>query len=139
MKIFLDTNVMVDLLVVRDNPLQNQNSQQALSNLLQLGYEAVCSAASFTNIAYLLQKISKPAPVRKIMETLFNRVKILPATPEQAFAALKNPFKDIEDAFLYECARENKCDIILTNNIKDFIQSDIKTLTPEQFVHDTTY
>lgn len=34
--------------------------------------------------------------------------------------AINNPTKDFEDMLQYQCALENNCDILVTNNIKDF-------------------
>ena len=48
--------------------------------------------------------------------------------------ALNVNFKDFEDAIQYSSAVINQLDIIVTRNIKDFLVSQPKILTPSQFL-----
>ena len=46
-------------------------------------------------------------------------------------------FDDIEDSFQYQCALQNKCDALITINLKDFSRADspvMEILSPEEFV-----
>ncbi len=43
-------------------------------------------------------------------------------------------FKDFEDALQYYSALENRNDVIITRNLKDFQKSKIPALTAEQFL-----
>ena len=46
-------------------------------------------------------------------------------------------FDDIEDSFQYQCALQNKCDALITINLKDFSRADspvMEILAPEEFV-----
>ncbi len=48
--------------------------------------------------------------------------------------AFDKAFSDFEDAIQYLVAKRYNCDEIITRNIKDYKQSDIPVLTPEQFL-----
>ena len=48
--------------------------------------------------------------------------------------SFSSDFKDKEDGFNYFIAKQNKCDIIITRNIKDFKHSSIPIHTPKQFL-----
>ena len=47
-------------------------------------------------------------------------VNTLPMDRNQLRAAINNPCKDFEDMLQYQCALAGGCDVIITNNIKDF-------------------
>ena len=42
--------------------------------------------------------------------------------------------KDYEDAVVSCCARRNQMDYIVTRNVKDYKQSKVKALLPDDFV-----
>lgn len=46
-------------------------------------------------------------------------------------------FDDVEDSFQYQCAMQNKCDALITINLKDYRgvdSSKIEVLSPTEFV-----
>ena len=52
--------------------------------------------------------------------------------------ALKNEsFIDFEDCLQLECAKSTQVDYIITRNVKDFVQSDIIVLSPDEFLSKT--
>ncbi len=48
--------------------------------------------------------------------------------------AINSQAPDFEDAIQYFSAKDIKADYIVTNNIKDFLFSNIKVLTSKEFV-----
>ena len=45
-------------------------------------------------------------------------------------------FNDVEDSFQYQCALQNKCDALVTINLKDYRNADtsmIEILSPDTF------
>jgi len=47
---------------------------------------------------------------------------------------MKSPFKDFEDAMQYFSALSEGCDVIITRNKKDFAESKIQVLEPQEFL-----
>ena len=46
-------------------------------------------------------------------------------------------FDDVEDSFQYQCALQNKCDALITINLKDYSNADtakMEILSPTEFV-----
>ncbi len=46
----------------------------------------------------------------------------LPCDTDQLEKTLKNPVKDYEDMLQYQCALAAGCDVIVTNNKRDFYE-----------------
>ena len=47
---------------------------------------------------------------------------------------LSSKFTDFEDALQYHCALKTDCNILITRNGKDFKESDIPVMTPDEYL-----
>ena len=62
-------------------------------------------------------------------------VNVLPTDSTQLDAGLSLYADDIEDALQYECAKAANCDVIVTNNKRDFEEfSDLPVMTAGEFL-----
>lgn len=60
---------------------------------------------------------------------------VLPCDAEQLDIALTQPVKDYEDMLQYQCALAAGCDVVVTNNKKDFHEfCKLPFLTSEEFL-----
>ena len=67
-------------------------------------------------------------------------VNVLPCNANQLDEGLKTKVKDFEDMMQYQCALESNCDVIVTNNKKDFHAfCNIPILTSEEFLLQFNY
>ena len=133
MKVFLDTNILLDILVERDNKEFTENAM----TIVELGSDGAIdlymSILSVTTIAYVLKNM--PVAKKKgIIKELATTVKVLPSLPEHVNEMLESPMKDIEDAMQVLSAREGQCDLIVTRNLKDFGDADKPVIDPEDFL-----
>lgn len=48
---------------------------------------------------------------------------------------LSSKFADFENSLQYYCAVKTECHIIITRNAKDFKESDIPVLTPDEYLN----
>ena len=64
-RVFLDTNVLIDILGRRDDESLNRDSAQAVSNALFLGMDLKASAISVATLNYILKKLP-PATLMKV-------------------------------------------------------------------------
>ena len=129
-KVFVDTNILLDYI------LNRQNADNA-EKLLILGYEGnvnlYSSFLTFANIAYIA---CKKVNIYEMFNDLCSYIKVLSMDSVQLHAALLNPVKDFEDMLQYQCAKAADCDIIITNNIKDFEEySKIPLYTANEFLN----
>lgn len=62
-------------------------------------------------------------------------ISMLPLMPEHVMDAIAKPARDFENMLQYQCAKAAGCDVIVTNNKKDFQQfCDLPLLTSEEFL-----
>lgn len=131
-RVFLDTNIIIDVLEHRD-PFFIQSA-----NLLELGYRKkihlYATSLSFINGIYISRKsIGKENAIEKV-KILRQIIDISPMSAKEFDYALAAPFKDIEDSLQYFSALAAKCDILITRNKKDFPDSEsVMVLTPQEF------
>ena len=117
MKAFLDTNILLDLLLERDG-------YEASAQILQLRDEGkidLCvSILTMVNVAYVYKKTVGQNAVIPNLKCLSAIVDVLPMGNDTLEQALYVESKDFEDTLQYLCAVQNHCDAIITRNEKDF-------------------
>ena len=47
---------------------------------------------------------------------------------------LSSKFADFEDALQYHCALQMDCNILITRNTRDFKESEISVMTPDEYL-----
>ena len=133
MKIMIDTNIILDVLLERE-PFY-EYSKAILELCEKRKIHGFISASSATDIFYLVRKalISTEAAYDALGEIL-NIVKILTVTNDDVNKAFLQKAKDFEDCLLATCAKSNNCDAIITRNKKDFMTFGITLFSPEEFI-----
>lgn len=132
MNVFLDTNIIIDVMERRE-PFFLQSA-----NLLELGYKRkihlYATSLSFINALYISRKsLGKEIAIEKV-QILREFVEISPIGAREFDLALSLGSKDIEDNLQYASALSAECDVLVTRNKKDFPTEDnIKILTPQEF------
>ncbi|MBR2631098.1 MAG: PIN domain-containing protein [Bacteroidaceae bacterium] len=131
MKAYVDTNILVDLILSRKQFLENAQ------RVFALGYTGditlVVSALSFVNTVYLANKYKFPKDevIDKLIQiTEFTEIADLRGANIKDM--LKSEWKDLEDATQHRCALESDADVIVTRNKKDFKDSIIPVITPQE-------
>lgn len=131
MKLFLDTNVILDTVLQRENYL----SASILLSLCDAKEVNGCaSILTMANVAYIARKGRNRDDLKAILADLSAMLTVLSMDSKQWEKALSTDAPDLEDVLQYECAKANDCDIIITNNVKHFRFSDIKVMTAKEFL-----
>lgn len=131
-KLFLDTNIILDLLANR-NPFYTEAAELfslADKKKIELSISSLCIAD--TN--YILSRQNPGLEVRKILRNFKVLVNILPLDEKITDLALNSEFRDFENAIQYFTAIENDQDIIITRNQPDFKNSKIPVMTAGEFI-----
>jgi len=131
-KIFVDTDVVFDLLAKRE-PFYTY-AAQLFTNADKQEVTICVSSRCFGNLNYILSKHKSAIEARKILSRFKVLVTILPVDDKIIELALNSDFNDFEDAIQYYCAIENGINILITRNLKDFKPVRIPVLTAEEFV-----
>jgi predicted nucleic acid-binding protein len=132
-RLFLDTNIIIDLLAKRE-PFYKQ-AAQIFSLADKMKVQLFVSALTFANTNYILLKEKKPEEAKLILRKLKLIVSIISLDDKIIGLSLNDSdFKDYEDAIQYYSAVENGIELIITHNLKDFQKSKIPVLTAEQFL-----
>lgn len=133
MVILIDTNVILDFLTMRQPYYEDARDilQQCASEQLQ-GYMAF---HSLPNIFYILRKSHSETDRRGMLKKLCLVLRVTDASHEKVCDAIAyHEFSDFEDCLQYECAKEVSADYIVTRNVEDFRCSEVKAITPKEFL-----
>lgn len=134
-KIFLDTNVILDLYI------PGREGKTAAQSLLDLKESAgddirlYISFLSVANIAYVLRKHFGKERLKELTRELLHFCDVLSMSDYSIFDALESPCPDLEDALQISCAEMKECDFLLSSNLRHFQGNTWMTvLTPAQFL-----
>lgn len=131
-KIFLDTDVILDLLSKR-KPFY-EYSFKLFSLIDRNKIKAYTSPVIFANIHYVLSKqLSKQIALQNLIK-LRKFVNIVSINEEVIDLSLKSNFTDYEDSIQYYAALLSEISILITRNIKDYRTAKIAVATPEEYL-----
>lgn len=132
MKVFLDTNVFIDIVDERAHSLQGR----MIYELAQKGrFEACVSYLTFANINYIKRGIPRSERY-DLLRRLRQGITALPCdVPQLDHALAHEDVRDFEDLLQYQCAVAANCDVIVTNNTRDYSEfCDIPYMTALDFL-----
>jgi predicted nucleic acid-binding protein len=131
-KIFLDTNIIADLIHV-SRPNHSQ-SLELLKYLLLKNYKICISEDIITTLYYILK--DKKTTLGFLENVVFIDWTILIFGKSVLKEAVKVSLEknlDLEDVLQCLCAKENGCDILITND-KNFYDCGVSVYTTEEFL-----
>lgn len=132
MKVLLDTNVVLDVLLQRGPWLADAEAIRLAGNQGLL--ECAVTASSLTDIYYIARRLAgKPAARRMVRECL-DSLTIVAVDREALELADTLDVDDFEDALQVAAAARHGWDAIITRNASDFAGSPIPVLSPAELV-----
>jgi predicted nucleic acid-binding protein len=132
-KIFVDTNVLIDLLARRAPFYEEAAILFSLAD--QKKIELSISSLTIANTSYTLLRQMDANKVKSTLRKLRMIVKVLPLDDRIIGLALNDEtFTDFEDGLQYFTAIENGQELLITRNLKDFKSSKLPTMTAKQFI-----
>lgn len=132
-KLFLDTNVVIDLLGEREPFYESIAKIATLADNGRI--KLVVSALTYSTAYCVLSKFeANNAVIEKI-----RKFKVVAETSDLTNKiidkGLFSKFQDFEDSLQYCCAVGADCTILITRNGKDFKQSLIPVLSPNEYLN----
>jgi len=132
MKVLLDTNIVLDLLLER-KPFVDF-AEELFIKIEKQEIEGFLSPTSITTIYYLLNKHLDKNRCNEAIKTLLDLFEIVKIDKKVLQESLKNCGVDFEDSVIYTGANFTKIDVIITRDKKGFKNSNIKVLSPSEFL-----
>lgn len=131
-RIFVDTNIVIDLLAKREPFYKSAQELFTLGDrkVLQLSI----SALTFANAYYSILRHHKDINARKHLANFKVLVNVLAVDDKCIDLALASDFDDFEDGLQYFVALENQSEVIITRNKKDFRSARIPVMSAEEFL-----
>ena len=132
-KVFVDTNVIIDLLAKREPFYKDAQDLFTLSDKKEV--QLCISSLSFANAYYSIVKHHKDVDAKKYLAKFKVLVIVFPLEDKAIELALASDFTDFEDGLQYFVAMDNEADIIITRNKKDFKSSKIPVMTAGEYLN----
>lgn len=132
-KIFVDTNIVIDLLSRREPFFEEAAELFSLADKNQV--ELSVSSLTIANTSYALLRQMDSNKAKSVLRKLKLILKILPLDDKIIGLALNDEkFSDFEDGLQYFTAIEYEQELIITRNLKDFKNSKLPIMTAKQFI-----
>lgn len=132
-KIFVDTNIIVDL--IADRRPFSKFAIEIFSKAQDKKLKLYTSSHSIATTHYLLKNYIEEKELRNVFYNLLDYIQVIPVDLDVIKKGLKSKHKDFEDAIQMLCAYSiEKMDCIVTRNSKDFRDCEIPVLSPDEFV-----
>jgi len=131
MKVAIDLNVLLDVVQKRNN---YPSSAAVLEAVVENRVQGFIPAHLVTTLYYLTARYSSREKANLLIEWILTHFEIGVETKQKFLKAISLGFPDFEDAVVAGVARSHRCGFIITRNIKDFRNSPVQAVTPEEFV-----
>lgn len=132
MRIFLDTNVLVDFCAERE-PFYADAAA-----IIDMGYnkeaKLIASSLTLVNIAYVMRKVKPHSLVMQKIDQLVNLCAISSIDRQTIASTIAAQPTDFEDAVQYHSALQAKADLIISRDTKGFAEFDLPVMTPAEFI-----
>jgi len=131
--VFVDTNILIDLLVERPpfSKFAVAIFELAEKNKVKL----YTSSHSFATTHYLLKKHIQETTLRETLFSLLDLIELIPVDLSIVKKSLLSKHKDFEDAIQILAAHSiNSIDFIVTRNLKDFKDAGMAVLPPDELL-----
>ena len=150
MKVLVDTNVILEVILQRENVAF---AKRSLSVLSQGNHEMYLTVGGFYGMLYTVDnylrkvlELKRPERIealRSIMKQVLNKFQVAEHNRESLLHGIEDKtFSDLEDSCQYQAASKVGCTLLLTFNVDDFnVSSDssVKIMTPQELLESSYF
>lgn len=133
-RVFLDTNVVIDFLAVRQKFVEDAAKIMTLA--FKGNIKVFASAITFSTASFVMARHHANSD-ENIRLTIADFIKVCNVTVvdvDSVLFATQGIFNDFEDAMQYESAVKASCEVIITRNVDDFSDSELPVYSPKDFL-----
>lgn len=132
-RVLIDTDVLLDFFF--DRKPFSDNAAQILALCESHKITGFITSVNISNVYYLLRQTATHEKVIEKLIQLTSVTEVLTIDKTVIQKALKSGFKDFEDAIQnFSAELSVEIDVIVTRNIKDYKNSSLGVLTPENYL-----
>ena len=132
-RVLIDTDIILDFFFDRE-PF-SENASKILSLCESKEIIGFVTPVIISNVYYLLRRTAKHEKVIEKLTLLISLLEILIIDKRVTVEALNSNFKDFEDALQnYSAEQNNEVDIIITRNVKDYRNSHLSIMLPDNYI-----
>lgn len=133
MKLLIDTNVVLDILLRRE-PFY-KDAAEVLNLSQREDVQEYVSASAITDIYYIANRqIKDRGAVRELLKRLLTVVSVAAVSEREIKNALSLEWGDFEDSVQYSVALLSEMDAIVTRNPDDYRQASVRVFMPERIL-----
>ena len=132
MRVIVDTNVVLDVLLEREPFVKP--AVEIFCLVEESRIDAFICATTVTTIDYLLVKSLNKTNAKNALRRLISLFEIATVNRPVIERALLSKIQDFEDAVLNEAGQMAGADFVITRNTKDFAKSALKVCDPNEFL-----
>ena len=131
MRLFIDTNVYLEYFLKRE---EFDSVYHFFNHVILFHHQTYLSAMSLRDIGYIVHKYTHDIEKTRRIQLLAYKMtsKVASTSADSAIESLYVDENDYDDSLQYYVASETMCDAIITLNKKDYKQSKIPVLTPNE-------
>jgi predicted nucleic acid-binding protein len=133
MRVLVDTNVLVDVVVERQPFYMDSVAIWTLAEQGQV--TGLVSAISFTNIYYIVRRLEDVKKARRALHLVRDTFQVAECDQQAINQAIDVKVKDFEDAVQYVSAVRASADCLVSRNPRHFpTAKECPVLTPAEFL-----
>lgn len=133
--ILIDLNVVLDVVQKRE---PHYSASAAVLGRVTDGQVVACLPAhAFTTLHYLVSRHQTETTANRVVDWLLRYFEVAGTTHRELKRARRLDWPDFEDAVVAAAAESYSCTHIVTRNVRDFRDSPVPALTPEEFLFDS--
>ncbi len=132
MNVFVDTNVLLDVLAERKGFYGDSAEVWTLAERGRI--RGFISAVSFTNIYYIVRRLKDHRTALKAVKLVRDTFRPVTCDEQVVNQAIDSNMKDLEDAVQYFSALRADASCIVSRDPGHFPRSDVPVLSPTEFL-----
>lgn len=132
MRLFLDTNILID--IIEDRAEFAEDSSAVLILAEQLGASLSIAWHGLATAYYIIRRDRTEHAAMIEVDRILGWAEIASVDSFSASRARSLQLPDFEDAMQCACAENCLADFIVTRNLRDFALSPIQAISPAEFI-----
>jgi len=133
MTVLIDTNIILDVLLKREQFLEESSHIILLSEKKII--DGYVSASAITDIFYITNLTFKDKKkTMNLLKDLLKTIKIAPVTEGEIYRAVDLDWNDFEDAVQYTTGERVQADYIITRDVRGYANRGIPAVQPADFL-----